>query len=114
MLLVLSSVFSFQIIRIIYSRLLGLEIFFGRFNTVLIFKPLNYFSLAYLIPSGCLIAMAVNNIIMQNGYKTTIYYSSIEVIVIEVLLLIGCMLQACKSDPEYFDYQVYRVGNEYQ
>ena len=75
-LLVLSSIFSFQIMRLIYGKLLGIEIFFGRFNTALIFKPMNFFSLAYVVPGGCLIVMAVFNIIMQDGYRTTIFYSS--------------------------------------
>lgn len=80
--MVLSTVFSFQVVRILYGRLLGLELFFGRFNTALIFKPLNFFSLAYIVPGGGLIVMAVSDIIMQDGYKTSIFYSSIEVILI--------------------------------
>lgn len=55
--------------------------------------------------------MAVINIMMQDGYKTAIFYSSIEVIIIEAIILISCLIQACKADPEYFDYQVYRIGN---
>lgn len=76
-LLILSSVFSFQIMRVIYCRFLGLEIFFGRFNTSLIFKPINYFSIAYIVPGGGLIVMAIFDIIMQDGYRTSIFYSSI-------------------------------------
>lgn len=76
----------------IYSRLLGLELFYGRFNTSLIFKPLNFFSLAYIIPGGCLIVMAINNIRMQDGYRTSIFYSSIEVILMEICIAIGCIL----------------------
>jgi hypothetical protein len=76
-LLVLSSIFSFQIMRMIYSRLLGLELFFGRFNTALIFKPINYFTIAYLVPAICLLVMSANNIILQDGYRTSIFYSSI-------------------------------------
>lgn len=90
-LLCLSSTFSFQIMRIIYCRLLGLQLFFGRFNTALIFKPLNFFSLAYIVPGGGLVVMAIFNIIMQDGYKTSIYYSSIEVILIQILILVSCI-----------------------
>lgn len=97
-LLVLSTVFSFQIMRIIYCRFLGLEIFFGRFNTALIFKPLNFFSLAYVVPGGGLIVMAVFDIVMQSGYRTSIFYSSIEVIMIEAVSFIACIVEACRND----------------
>lgn len=98
--------------RIIYCRLLGLELFFGRFNTSLIFKPMNIFSLAYIVPAGCLIVVAIFNILMQGGYRTSIFYSSIEVILIESVLLITCIIEACRSNKEYFDYQIYKVENE--
>ena len=99
--------------RLIYSRLLGLELFYGRFNSSIIFKPLNFFSLAYIIPGGCLIVMAINNIRMQGEYRTSIFYSSIEVILMEIIIGIGCILELCRSDKEYFDYQVYKVENEH-
>ena len=73
-----STLFSFQMIRIIYSRLLGLHIFFGKFNTSLIFKPLNYFTIAYFITSGVsLIILSIRNIINQDGYQTSTFFSSI-------------------------------------
>lgn len=90
-LLIMSSIFSFQIMRIIYCRLLGLQIFFGRFNTSLIFKPLNFFSLAYIVPGGGLIVMAVFNIIIQGIYRTSLYYSSIQVIIIQILIFSCCL-----------------------
>lgn len=84
--------------RIIYCRFLGLEIFFGRFNTSLIFKPLNFFSLAYVVPGGGLIVMAVFDIIMQTGYRTSIFYSSIEVILMEAVTFMACIVEACRND----------------
>ena len=77
-LIVLCSVLSFQCIRVIYSRLMGLPLFFGKFNTSLIFKPLNYFTIAYLFTCGfSLLFLSVRNIIAQEGYRTSVLYSSI-------------------------------------
>jgi hypothetical protein len=74
----LSSILSFQIIRIIYSRLLGLRLFFGKFNTALVFKPLNYFTLTYFLTAGAaLVALSVRTILLQDGYHTSAFYSSI-------------------------------------
>ena len=114
-LIALSSVFSFQIIRIIYSRLLGLPIFFGKFNTSLIFKPLNYFTLTYFLTTGGgLIALSVLSILHQDGYKTSAYFSSIETIIIELVLVISCLVDNKSGyDDEFFEYQVYKVDNEY-
>lgn len=108
-LIILSGVLSFQIMRIIYSRFLGLQLFFGRFNTSLIFKPLNFFSLAYIVPGGCLILMAIFDITVQNGYRTSIFYSSIQVILMQIFIFIACFVAFFKGDQQYFDYQVYKV-----
>lgn len=71
---------------------MGLPLFFGKFNTALIFKPLNYFTLAYFLTSGAsMIFLSVQNIIAQDGYHTSVYYSSIESIILEALLVITCI-----------------------
>ena len=82
-LIVLSSTLSFQTIRILYSRLMGLHLFFGKFNTALIFKPLNYFTIAYFCTCGAtLIFLSIRNIIAQEGYRTSTFYSSLESIIL--------------------------------
>jgi hypothetical protein len=97
----MSSLLSFQCIRIIYSRL---RMFFGKFNTSLIFKPLNYFTAAHFFTSGfALVFLSVRNVIAQNGYKTSIFYSSLESIILEFVLLICCVIDNKKGyDDEFF------------
>lgn len=57
---------------------MGLKLFFGKFNTSLIFKPLNYFTITYFLTAGAaLVALSVRSINLQNGYRTSAYYSSI-------------------------------------
>lgn len=57
---------------------MGLKMFFGKFSSGLIFKPINFFSLALtFIYAGPLVIICVYNIQLQNGYKTKIYYSAI-------------------------------------
>lgn len=74
----MSSFLSFQCIRIIYSRLMGLRLFFGKFNTSLIFKPLNYFTAAHFLTCGvALVFLSVRNIMGEGGYKTSTFYSSL-------------------------------------
>lgn len=116
MLIVLSSLLSFQCIRIIYSRLMGLRLFFGKFNTSLIFKPLNYFTASHFLTSGvALVILSFRNIMAQHGYKTSMYYSSIETIVLELILLVCCLVDNKRGyDDEFFEYQVYKVKNEYE
>jgi hypothetical protein len=75
---VLSSLLSFQTMRLIYSRLMGLNLFFGKFNTALIFKPLNVFTVAHFCTCGAsLIFLSARNIVAQEGYKTSTYYTSV-------------------------------------
>jgi len=42
--------------------------------------------------------MAVFDIIMQNGYRTPIFYSSIEVILMEAVTFMACIVEACRND----------------
>jgi hypothetical protein len=77
---------------------MGLQLFFGKFNTALIFKPLNYFTLAHLLTcSTPLIILSTRNIMAQDGYKTSIFYSSVESIILEGLLLVTCVLDNKKG-----------------
>ncbi len=100
----MSSLLSFQCIRLIYSRLMGLRLFFGKFNTSLIFKPLNFFTIAsFCTCSFALVFLSVRNIVAQDGYKTSTFYSSVESILIEALLLICCVIDNKKGyDDEFF------------
>jgi hypothetical protein len=94
----LGSIFSFQLVRVLYSRLLGLRLFFGKFNTSLIFRPINRFSIAHFCTSGAaLVALSVRTLLLQEGYQTSAYFSSLESLVMEGVLLIACIVDSCKG-----------------
>jgi hypothetical protein len=95
---------------------MGLRLFFGKFNTSLIFKPLNYFTLTYFLTAGAaLVALSVRSILLQEGYHTSAFYSSIESIIVEAVLFLICIIDNKKGyDDEFFEYQVYKVNNEYE
>lgn len=70
-----------------------MKVFFGKFTSGLIFKPINYFSLAYFIIFTIpFVALCIININSQKGYKTRIYYSSLESIIIEFLLMLFILI----------------------
>ena len=77
---------------------MGLRLFFGKFNTALIFKPLNFFTIAHFCTCGAaLVFLSVRNILAQEGYKTSTFYSSVESIVLEGILLIACIIDNKKG-----------------
>jgi len=77
---------------------MGLRLFFGKFNTALIFKPLNYFTVAHFLTcSSALIALSIRNIVAQDCYRTSTFYSSVESIILEILLLGACILDNKKG-----------------
>ena len=79
--IVLGSTISFQFYRLLYSRLLGLEIFFARFSSPLILKPISYLTIAYFfVTSLSLIALSALSILRQNVVHTSLFYSSVEII----------------------------------
>lgn len=79
--MILGTLISFQFYRILYSRLLGLHMFFARFGSPQILKPMKYLNISYfIVTSGCLIAMAAISLFRQHTVKTSLFYSSIEII----------------------------------
>lgn len=79
--------------RVLYSRLMGLRLFFGKFNTSLIFKPINYFSVVHLVTTAfALVFLSARNIQRQEGYRTSTFYAGVETIIIEAVLIVGCLV----------------------
>lgn len=72
---------------------MGLKIFFGKFSSGVIFKPMNYFSLLetflYVMP---MIVVCILVIYEQKGYRTKVFYSSVETIVVEILWVVSWVI----------------------
>jgi hypothetical protein len=80
----------------------------------LIFKPIGYLTIAYaLVTSSSLIALAIISLINQNQVRTSLFYASIEILFMEVLLLVVCIIDDRKKTTEHFDYQIYKIDNEF-
>jgi hypothetical protein len=96
--MIASIFFNFQLFRFIYSRLLGIQLFYARFSNNLILKSLKYLNFIYfLIVGGLLIALASWSIYIQHLVKTSFFYSSVEIIIIESLIFIMCILDDRKN-----------------
>lgn len=113
--MVMATTSSFQFYRFLYSRLLGLEIFFARFSSPLILKPMNYLTFAYaVVTSGSVIALAVISLLGQNAVHTSLFWACVEIMFIEVLLFLACLIDDRKKTDEHFDYQIYKIDNEFE
>jgi hypothetical protein len=95
---------------------MGLKIFFGKFSSGLIFKPINYFSIALTLTySAPLVVMCLDVIQLQEGYMTKVYYSAVETIVMEGVMVLAWVVDWRRGEAdEFFDYQVHKVENEFE
>lgn len=113
--MVMSALFSFQFYRFLYSRLLGLEIFFARFSSPLMLKPMSYLTYGYaVVASGSLIALAVRSIVGQYAVHTSVFWACVEIIFIELVMFVACVIDDQKKSDEHFDYQIYKIDNDFE
>lgn len=113
--MVMAALVSFQFYRFLYSRLLGLEVFFARFSSPLMLKPLSYLNYAYaIVTSGSLITLAIISIIRQHEVHTVLFWASVEIMFMELILFLVCVIDDGKKTDEHFDYQIYKIENEFE